>query len=456
MSASELIPGPAPVRSIGDAYRLMKAVRADLLGLVRAGFVEHGDVWALRILGRTQVLVIAPDQIREVLVEKAACFQKGKDYTDRRKGLAKFGGAGLITSNGDFWKRQRRLVAPALHAKRIASYANAMIGAAEDTLTHFRPGEVVAIDHAMMHTALAIVARTMFSTDVGGDADRIGRATHVLHGMFEANNSAWTLLPAWMPTPQRMREDAAVRTLDEIVYRLIHERRPKEDGPVEDLGDLASMLLTAEDEDGTRMSDVQARDEIVTMFIAGHETAANTLSWAWVLLAQHPDVEAWVHEELDEVLAGRTPAAEDYEKLPRTQAFIKETLRLYPPAFTFMRSCIADTSLGGLPIAKGMDVSLVPWATHRDARFFEDPDAVDPARFLGERGKAIDRYAWIPFGGGPRVCVGNAFAMMETTFVLATIASRFRLVLEPDQNVVPVPGVTLRPSGPVRMRLEPR
>ncbi|MGE0790905.1 MAG: cytochrome P450 [Sandaracinaceae bacterium] len=458
MSGSEgasTIPGPPPYDSVLRAYELMKAVRGGLLELVVAGFREHGDVFALRVLGRTQVLVIAPAQIREVLVEKAACFEKGKDYTDRRKGLAKFGGDGLITSNGEHWKRQRKLVAPALHHKRIASYASAMIGAAEERLAAWdgKEDSLVEVDHAMMETALAIVARTMFTADVSEDADRIGAATHTLHGMFEANNSAWTLLPAWFPTLQRMREDAAVKTLDEIVYRFIRARRPKEDGPVEDRGDLTSMLLMAEDEDGTRMSDVQARDEIVTMFIAGHETAANTLSWGFTLLARQPAVREWLEEELDEVLGGRRPTPEDYARLVRTQAFIKETLRLYPPAFTFMRSCIADTTVGGYPIAKGMDVSLVPYATHRDARFFEDPERVDPERFLGERAERIDRYAWIPFGGGPRVCVGNAFAMMETTLVMAAIASRYRLALPDGADVVPVPGVTLRPSGPLRMRL---
>ena len=450
------IPGPPPANSIGGAYALMKAVRADLLGLVCEGFREHGDVFAIEVLGRKQVLAIAPAQIRQVLVENASCFEKGKDYTDPRKGLAKFGGNGLITSNGNFWKRQRKLVAPALHAKRIASYGDAMIGAAEHTLAGWKAGDVVEIDHAMMQTALEIVAKTMFDTDVARDADRIGEATQALHGMFEANNSAWTILPAWFPTFQRMREDAAVRTLDEIVYRLIRERRPTEDGPVEDRGDLASMLLTAEDDDGARMTDRQARDEIVTMFIAGHETAANTLSWAWIVLAEEPGVEAALHEELDRVLAGRTPSAADFKSLPYTEAVIKETLRLYPPAFTFMRSCIADTTLGEFELTAGLDVSLVPYATHRDARFFPDPERFDPMRFLGERGAELDRYAWIPFGGGPRVCVGNAFALMETTLVLATIAQRHRLRLEAGQTIRPVPGVTLRPSGPVRMQLEPR
>lgn len=449
------MPGPPPANSVFAAYGLMKAVRKDLLGLITQSFTDYGDVFCLEVLGRKQILCIAPAQVREVLVEHAGSFEKGFDYTDRRKGLAKFGGSGLITSNGEFWKRQRKLVAPALHHKRIASYGQAMIDAAVEGAQRMRDGETLAFDHAMMKVALDIVARTMFDAELGADADRIAAATHTLHGMFEANNSAWTLLPAWFPTPQRLRENAAVRTLDEIVYRLIRARRPTPKSPVREGDDLACMLLSAETEEGQRMSDEEARDEIVTMFIAGHETAANTLSWTFVLLAQHPEVEAKLHAELDAVVKDGTPKPEDYRALPYTEAVIKESLRLFPPAFTVMRHCKADVMVGGLPVKKGMDVSLVPWATHRDARFFPDPLRFDPERFLGEREKSIDRYAWIPFGGGPRVCVGNAFAMMETTMVLATLASRFRFALT-DGVPPPVPGVTLRPKGPLRMTVSAR
>ncbi|MCA9606977.1 MAG: cytochrome P450 [Myxococcales bacterium] len=456
MRASSEIPGPPAANSIPSAYRLMLEVKKDLLGLVLDAFREYGDIFQLRVLGRRQVLINAPDLIRQVLVTNAKCFVKGKDYTSRRKGLAKFGGMGLLSSNGELWRRQRKLVAPALHAKRVSSYAEAMVGAGEEACEGWSDGDVVAIDDAMMHAALRIVARTMFTREVGTEAEVVGEATHALHGMLEANNSAWTLLPDWFPTAQRMREDRAVKRIDEVVYRLIRERRPTVDGPIEDTGDLASMLLGAEDDDGARMSDEQARDEVVTMFIAGHETAANTLGWAFVELSREPAVRAKVEEEVDRVLGGRRPTADDYLALDYTRAFIKETLRRWPPAFTFMRTCVEDTEIGGYAIEKGMDVSMVPYATHRDPRFFEDPETFDPERFLGERGEAIDRYAWIPFGGGPRVCVGNAFALMETTLVLATIASRWTLDLEEGQTVVPVPGVTLRPSGPLRMRVGAR
>ncbi|MBX7192860.1 MAG: cytochrome P450, partial [Sandaracinaceae bacterium] len=247
MRAFDEIPGPPPASTLPAAYALMKEVRKDLLGLVLRTFEEMGDVFRLEVLGRKQVLVRAPAQNREVLLDHASAFEKGKDYTDRQKGLAKFGGAGLVTSNGDFWKRQRRLVAPALHAKRIVGYGEAMVRAGREAMASWKEGDVVEMDQAMMATALEIVARTMFSTTVAGETQRIADATHALHGMFEANNSAWTLLPAWFPTLQRMREDRAVATLDEIVYRMIRERRPTPEGAVRDSGDLACMLLSAED-----------------------------------------------------------------------------------------------------------------------------------------------------------------------------------------------------------------
>ncbi len=456
MRAFEEIPGPPAANSIGSAYKLMRMVQSDLLGMVCAAFQEYGDIVVLEVLGRKQVLVIAPAQIREVLVEHADCYVKGADYTDTQKGIAKFTGAGLLTSNGELWKRQRRLVAPALHKKRIASYTQAMVEASEATLDGWKDGQTIELDHAMMATTLEIVARTLFHTDVSRDAERIAEAMKVLQGMIEANNSAWTILPAWFPTAQRMRENRAVRTLDEVVYRLMRERRPTEDGPVVDTGDLCSMLLGAEDEEGKRMSDRQARDEIVTMFLAGHETTANTLLWTWILLAQHPETEAKLHEELDRVLGGRAPTVDDLRSLELTEAIIEESLRLYPPAYTFMRSCVKDTTLGDYAIPAGTDVSMIPYATHRDPRFFADPAAFVPERHLGERAKEIDRYAWIPFGGGARVCVGNAFAMTEAIVMLAMVASRFTLRLVEGQEVRADPGLTLRPKAPLRATLHAR
>lgn len=456
MRSVDEIPGPPAANSIPAAYRLLQAIRRDLLGTVVAAFKEYGDICLLEVLGRKQVLILAPEQIREVLVERAGAYCKGKDYTDRRKGIAKFTGSGLLTSNGDFWKRQRSLVAPALHHRRIAAYADTMVRATERLLEGWRDGETIDVDHAMMSATLEIVGRTLFHADLSGDVARIAEAMKVLHGMIEANNSAWTLLPDWFPTPQRGREGRAVRTLDEIVLRIVKERRPSEDSPVEDTGDLCSMLLSAEDEDGRRMTDRQARDEIVTIFLAGHETTANTMNWTWILLAQHPEVEEKLHEELDRVLGGRAPAFEDVKRLPYTEGVIRESLRLHPPAFTFMRTSVQDTTLGPYSIPVGMDVSMVPYATHRDERFFERPLEVLPERFLGERARSIDRHAWIPFGGGPRVCVGNAFAMTEAVLMLATIASRYRLRLAEGQDVAPVPGLTLRPRGPLKMTLAAR
>ena len=462
MKAISDIPGPPPANSVPSAWRLFKQVRGDLLGTLERAFAEFGDVFRLEVFGRTQLFVRSPAMIREVLVDHADCFQKGPDYTDRRKGLARFAGNGLVTSNGEFWKRQRRIVAPAFHSRSVGGYLDTMVALTTRTLEGWKDGQSLQLDDEMMALTLHLVGRTLFSTDVHDDVERIAGAMEVIHGMIEANNSPATLLPGWFPTPQRWRETRAVQTLDEIMYRLIRQRRPTPDAPVQDTGDLTSMLLRAEDEAGARMTDVQARDELVTIFLAGHETTANALSWAWLLIAQHPEVEARLHAEVDEVLGGRAPTLEDLKKLPWVDAIARETLRLFPPIFTFLRNCIKETTLGEYALTPGVDVSVVPWATHRDARYFSDPLVFQPERFLGERKDSIERYAYVPFGAGPRICVGNAFSMMELSVTIALIASRFRLIPEARSQgallglVPPEPGLTLRPRGPLPVRLQAR
>jgi cytochrome P450 len=452
MLGFEEIPGPPPANSIPAAYRLMREVQRDLLGLVQRCFREYGDVFKFEVFGRKQVLAIAPPEVRQVLTDPA--YIKGKDYTDRLKGIAKFAGRGLITSNGELWKKQRRLVAPALHATRVASYLETMTSAAERVLGRWRPGELVELDAAMMHTTLEIVGRSLFRADVSEDALRISRAMSALQGMVAANNSVATILPAWFPTPQRLRENRAVRVLDSVVYPLIRGRRSHENADVVDTGDLASTMLLARYEDGGRMSDEQVRDEIVTMFLAGHETTANALNWVFIELARNPAVRTKLEAEVDRVLGAGAPTVEKLDELAYTEAVIKEAMRLHSPIFTFKRECVADTVLGGFRIPKGVDVSLLPYATHLDPRFFPEPERFDPERFLAE--KPVDRYAWYPFGGGPRMCAGSGFAMMEMLLVVAWVSRRFRLELPEDQAVIGVPGITLHPKGPLRMRVGAR
>lgn len=442
-------------RNMFEMIVLLRDIERDLLETARAGFREEGDVYEINIVGQKYVMIAHPEHLHEMLVEKADVFAKDSQYTDARNGLARFLGEGLLTANGEFWKRQRRLIAPKLHARRIAGYAEMMIAETEAMLSRWQSGQngqTLDIDHEMMNTTLHIVTRTLFHLDISDDAERIANAMTVLQEMAAEGNTIEAMIPEWLPTPKKARQTAAVRDLDEIVYRLIREWREKG----EDDGSLLSMLLLAETEDGQRMSDKQARDEIVTMFLAGHETTANTMNWTWYLLSQHPDVEARLHEEVDRVLGGRAPTLEDLKQLPYTEQVIKEAMRLYPPAYGFSRVAVEDTTIGGYDIAAGTVLQALTWTTHTDARWWDAPSEFRPERFAPENAERLVRYAYLPFGGGPRVCIGNTFAMMEAQIMLAMIASRYRLRLAPGQQVVPNPMLTLRPKYGLKMVAERR
>jgi cytochrome P450 len=450
------VPGPPPANSIRSAHRLLQLLKQDVLGFLVDNFHEHGDIYRLEVLRQRQLLVRHPDHIREVLIDKADEFFKNKEYTDPRTGLAKFLGNGLLTSNGEFWRRQRRLISPALHARRIGSYLDVMVDSTQRMLASWQDGSVADVSGDMTVTTLEIVSKCLFRADVPDDVKTIAHAAQVLQGMVEALNSAQSLLPWWFPTPQRIRESFAIRALDRVAYRLIAERRAAEGAAVNDAGDLLSMLLAAEDEDGKRMTDRQARDELVTMFIGGHETTANTLNWTWILLAQNPAAEARLHEELDRVLGGRPPSLEDLKRLPYATMVIKESLRLYPPAYSFARVAIKDTTVGGFPLPAGTELSIVPYATHRDARWWERPEEFMPERFAPENEANLTKLAWLPFGGGARMCAGGAFAMMAAQVMLALIASRYSLKLGAEQEIRPYPQLTLQPKGKLKMTLRAR
>jgi cytochrome P450 len=303
----------------------------------------------------------------------------------------------------------------------------------------------------MMRLTLQIVAKTLFDADVDDDAKEVGRA---LAALMELNSDFRKLIltPTWLPTPRNIRAAVAIRRLDKIIFRFIAERRTSG----KDAGDLLSMLLAARDEDGSRMTDRQLRDEAITIFLAGHETTANALSWTWMLLSQNPAVETKLHAELDAVLAGRTPSLDDLPKLRYTGHVITESMRLYPPAWGMARVAIEDVEIGGYSIPKGCGVSLAQWVVHRDPRWFDAPEEFCPERWEGDLMKRLPRFAYFPFGGGPRQCIGNNFAVMEATLLLATIAQRFRIRLVPGHPVVPMPSITLRPRYGIRGKLEAR
>jgi cytochrome P450 len=428
----------------------VQGYRADTLGYERHLARTYGDVVHVRFVNRQAYLMSGPEDVKQVLVDQADKFYKAPAY---RQVLSRFLGNGLLTSDGDFWRRQRKLSQPAFHHKRIQTYAEIMINDTVRMLDRWQVGEVRNINQDMMRLTLSIVSKALFSADVDGAAHKVGEAlTMLLQVSDEAMQSLLMSYPDWIPTARNRRFKLAVDMLDEVIMGIINDRRRSN----EDNGDLLSMLLVAQDEDGTRMTDRQLRDEAVTIVLAGHETTANALTWAWYLLSQHPEVEAKLHEELDTVLGGRLPTLEDLRQLPYTEKVIKETMRLYPPIPTIARQAIEDVQIGEYRVPKGMIVLIAPHVIHRDPRWFADPEVFMPERWTSDMEKSLPKFAYLPFAGGPRICIGNSFAQMEANLLLATIAQRYDLQLEPGQHVEPEAVLTLRPAENIHMRLVER
>ncbi|HTT32502.1 MAG TPA: cytochrome P450 [Methylomirabilota bacterium] len=408
---------------------------------------DYGDVAGIRVVNFRTIFINHPDAIEEVLVTHARRYIKGRILRANRHVF----GEGLLTSEGDFWLRQRRLAQPAFHRARIASYASTMVEYTQRMLENWRDGEQRDAHQEMMRLTLRIVGKTLFDADVAGDAQDVGKSLELLLELG-ANFRRTLFIPHWVPTLTNLRIKREIKFIESILYRIIAERR----ATGRDTGDLLSMLLHAQDEDGSHMTDRQLRDETITLFLAGHETTASTLSWTWWLLSQNPRVEAKLHAELDAVLCGRAPTLDDLSNLPYTGNVVNESLRLYPPAWGLARVAIEDHELCGYPMKKGMGVAMAQWVVHRDPRWYDAPEEFQPERWEGDLLKRIPRFAYFPFGGGPRQCIGNSFAQMEAALILATIAQRFRLRLVPGHPVVPFASITLRPRHGVRVMLESR
>ncbi|MDX2036323.1 MAG: cytochrome P450 [Isosphaeraceae bacterium] len=439
-------PSPPSAGLLGHARPFV----SDHLGFLTKLFREYGDVVAMRLVHRPIVVVNHPDLVEEVLVTKNKSFIKHFALRQAKMNLGK----GLLTSEGDFWRAQRKLVQPAFHRERIDGYARSMVALTDRALAGWADGETRDVQADMMRLTLEIVAKTLFDADVADDSAEVNHAMEVLLDNFSSDVGRLFKPPNWFPTPRRRRGRAASRRLDSIIYRIIAERRAS---PHEDRGDLLSMLLRAQDEEsGAGMSDAQLRDEAMTLFLAGHETTANTLAWAFWLLARHPEVEARLHDEVDRVLGDRLASLADLTALPYTNAVVTETLRLYPTVWLLGREAIEPIEIGGYPIKPGTTIYMSEWVIHRDPRNFDDPESYRPERWLDGLEKRIHRYAYFPFGGGPRICIGNQFALMESALLLATIARRFRLLLSPNADVVPQPTMTLRPKHGVEVVLQAR
>jgi cytochrome P450 len=422
----------------------------DPLGYLMNVTRQFGDVVHLRFFNIPVWVLNNPEHIESVLVTNNRYFIKPIDF--RMPFFRGIFGNGLLTSEGDFWLRQRRLAQPAFHKNRIADYGRVMVEYAEQMLSTWQEGETRDIHREMMVLTLRIAIKTLFNVDADRDVDLMSSLSNELIGMFELQESPLWLAHNYLPTPANRRFARGIKRLDQYIYGMIHQRR--QNG--EETGDLLSMLLHAQDEDGSRMTDKQLRDEVMTLFLAGHETTALALSWTCYLLSEHPQVESKLIAELETVLGGHAAQVEDLPELRYTEAIVKETLRLYPPAWAFGRQAIQDCEVAGYRVPKGRQVFFFPWVVHRDPRCFDNPEEFHPERWFDEKMKQLHRYAYFPFSGGPRVCIGNSFAMMEAVLVLATIAQRYRLKLIQNQAVEPWPVFTLRPRNGIRMVVEKR
>jgi cytochrome P450 len=432
-------PGPGGL-PVGPPYGFGRTDVANQLVEVAR---KYGDVVRLRLTSGAGYLVNHPDHIKDVLVTHGRDFVKSRGL-ERAKRLL---GEGLLTSEGAFHMRQRRLVQPGFHRDRLKAYGSVMAAFAQRIAQRWQSGTAFDVAPEMMRLTLAIVGETLFGSDIESDAGPVGEALTEIQELLPVS-----LIPGseWfdrVPLPSNVRFWRARDRLEEVIYRLIAAHRAGEDR-----GDLLSMLLAARDAEGggAGMTDEQVRDECMTLLLAGHETTANALTWTWFLLARHPDVEAKLHAEIDRVLGPRAPAVDDIPALPYAHAVIAESIRLYPPAWVIGRRALRPYEVGGYVLPAHSVVLVSPFAVHRDPRWHRDPLRFTPERFIDDR-PAVPKYAYIPFGAGERTCIGEQFAWMEAVLVLATIARRWRLRTTTDREPALLPLVTLRPKGGMPM-----
>ncbi len=438
-------PGPAWYTSVHNTLYMLQ----NALGFLMQMQERYGDVVCIPMLFGSCYVVFHPDGVQHILQENHRNYNKDvPDYHVLRLVLGK----GLLTNDGESWLRQRRLIQPAFHRERLAAFGTLMTDTTLTWLESWETGGFIEtnkpldLTQEMSSLTLSVVGKALFGTALSMETERVGHAlTTVNQRLSEAFYLPWVLS---LPTPQRHQLYAARSALYMVVEEIIRERR----GHPEQHGDLLALLLQARDEEtGEGMTDQQVRDEVLTLLLAGHETTANTLSWTLFLLAQHPHIEAKLQEEYQRVLNGRPPLIEDLPQLPTTRMVIEEAMRLYPPAWGLGRRALGNDEIGSYSLPKGAYVLLFPYVTHRHPVFWERPDAFDPERFSAGPVAGRPRFAYFPFGGGPRLCIGKQFALYEAQLILATILPRYQLQLLPGTVVTPEPLVTLRPRGDLLM-----
>jgi cytochrome P450 len=444
-SAARRPPGPKGLPLVGN----LADFNRDVLRYYSEWSRQYGDIVALRLGVWPAMLLGHPEHVEYVLVKNHRNFIKFPYFFRHVRAIF---GQGLLTSEDALWHRQRRLMAPAFHLHRLAGYGDATILYTERMLENWLPGELRDIHADMMSVTLRIAANAFFDASVEQDIAEIGDAVNAVMDEVAARIRRPFVIPDAVPLPGNIRYGRGVRRIQRLVSRIIQERRER----TGDRGDLLSMLMLARDDDGQAMTERQLRDEVITLLLAGHETTAAALSWTWYLLSRHPDVDAKLAAELRDVLGGRAPAPTDLPDLPFAEHVITEAMRLYPPAWGFGRAALGDCAIGGYAVPAGTTIIISPWILHRDPRYFENPAEFRPERWSEGFARQLPRFAYIPFGGGPRICIGNRFAMMEAVLILATVAQRYQLIRQSKDPVVPLPSITLRPKGGVWVNLVPR
>lgn len=441
-------PGPRGYPVLG----VLPQLRSDPIRTFLDAADQFGDIVHLKAGPYHGFLVCDPAGIKHVLQDNARNYHKSPLYQRLRDSL----GNGLLTSEDSFWLRQRRLAQPAFHRQRLVTMTEAMVTCTQQMLDRWEPmassGETFDLVAEMMALTQAIIVRTMFSTDLGSTTEIVNRTWPIINRRI--GETFWSSkLEISLPLPANRRFGRALRELDAVVYRIIADRR--QSGREE--ADLLSMFLSArDDETGAGMTDRQLRDEVMTMLLAGHETTSLALSWTYYLLSLHAESERTIADEITRVIGDRRPSFAHVEELVCTRRVLEESLRLYPPAWGFSRLALGADEIGGYRVPKGSIVFVIPFVVHRRPKLWPAPDRFDPDRFAAEQEAARPRFAYIPFGGGPRGCIGNQFALLEAQLIVAAIAQRYRIEVVPGQSIRPEPLITLRPTPGIRARIRKR
>ena len=437
------IPGPRGLPFLG----VMPEMVGNMLGLFTNTAREYGGIAQFKLLNKNYLLVTNPDYVKYILQDNYRNYIRGRSVETGRVLL----GNGLPLIDGDFWLRERRMLQPAFHRERLGKLTETMSGVIDTFLQNWegKASQVLDLDDEMMRLTLTVIIKSMFSAPIDDKIPSLSAAFNIASKFMLWRSQQMLQLPLSVPLPRHVEYNRALKILDETIFPLVTDGRahPKDD--------LLGMMLEMRDADtGEGLSDRQARDEVVTIFFAGHETAAATLAWVFYLLSQHPEVEERMRAEMDRVLEGRLPTFGDLPQLLYTQQVIQEVLRLYPAAYLFAREALVEDVLDGYRIPTNTMIFISPFVSHRDLNYWPDPERFDPDRFTPEQAASRPRHVYFPFGEGPHVCIGNSFAMMEMQLILSMVLQRFRLQLVSDHPIVPKPEATLRPRGGVKMMLE--